>query len=183
MKRESKILIVTHYSYLWNFIIFLLDVLPPLIRILIFKFMFKHFGKSSFIDYKSYWRYPSKIIIGDNVSINRGCEFYPSFFIKDTYIKLGNNVVIGPNAVFHSATHDYKRLNLPNSSRSIIVKDNVWIGGNSIILPGVTIGEGTIIGAGSIVSKDIPPWSVVVGNPAKTIRRREIDETLSPNYN
>lgn len=54
--------------------------------------------------------------------------------------------------------------------KAVSIKDKVWIGFNSIILKGVTIGEGSIVGAGSVVTKDIPPWSIVAGNPAKIIR-------------
>jgi acetyltransferase-like isoleucine patch superfamily enzyme len=61
---------------------------------------------------------------------------------------------------------------LDDTAASVIIEDNVWIGGGSIILPGVTIGSGAVIGAGSIVIKSVPPFSVAVGNPARVIKAR-----------
>ena len=174
MKRYTKILLFRNYSYLSSFIFLILNFCPPLARSIIFKIIFKKFGHKSFIDYKTYWRYPKKISFGDNVTINRGCRFYASYFVKDAYIEIGNNVVIAPYVTFFSAGHDYQLLDLPDTAASIIVEDYVWIGGKTIILPGVRLGKGSIIGAGSVVVRDIPPWSVAVGNPARIIKKREI---------
>ncbi|WP_419874592.1 acyltransferase [Candidatus Pristimantibacillus sp. PTI5] len=148
--------------------------MPPFVRQVIFKVIFKGFGKNNNIDYKTYFRYPSKIKIGNNVWINRGCQFYGSYHIKEAEIILGDNIALGPNVTIFSASHDYDYLNLPDTASSVIIKNNVWIGGNSTILPGVVIEEGCIIGAGSIVTKSIPPYSIAVGSPAVVIKRREI---------
>ena len=144
------------------------------IRNIIFKLIFKKFGKKNFIDYKTYFRYPSKISIGNNVWINRGGEFFPSYFVKDCEIIIGNNVAIGPGVIFFSAGHDYKDLKLPVIGKTIVINDYVWIGGKSIILPGVELGEGSIIGAGSVVTKNIPPYTIAVGNPAKVVKKRKL---------
>jgi len=136
--------------------------------------LFKKYGTSNNIDYKTYFRYPSKISIGNKVWINRGCQLYGSFHNKETEIILGNNIALGPNVIIFTATHDYRHLNLPDKAESVVIEDNVWIGGNTTILPGVIIGEGSVIGAGSIVTKSIPPFSIAVGNPAVVIKRREI---------
>jgi galactoside O-acetyltransferase len=77
-------------------------------------------------------------------------------------INIGKYVMIGAHSYIITSNHIFKRLHIPyilqgNNSKPIIIKDNVWIGGNVIILPGVTIGENSVIGAGSIVDKDVPP--------------------------
>lgn len=129
------------------------------------------------IDYKTYFRYPSKIEIGNNVTINRGCRIFASFYNKNAKVILGNNIAIAPDVTFFSAGHDYSKLSLPDNGESIIVHDNVWICGSSIILQGVTIGEGAIVAAGSVVVKDVEPYTIVGGNPAKYIKNRKIVST------
>jgi acetyltransferase-like isoleucine patch superfamily enzyme len=171
---KIKQILFSLYSYLFNLFYLVMEILPPLFRHVIFKMMFKKYGGNNNIDYKTFFRYPSKITIGSNVWINRGCQLYGSFYIKDAKIILGDNIALGPNVVIFSASHDYRFLDLPDVARSVIIKNNVWVGGNSTILPGVIIEEGCIIGAGSVVTKSIPPYSIAVGNPAVVIKRREM---------
>lgn len=149
-----------------------MNLFPHFIRILYFKLRFKKLGRNVFIDHWCYFRYPTKMIVGSNVAINRGCKFFCSYFFKNVSITLGNNVVIGPDVCFFSASHNYTYLTLPDTANNIIISDNVWIGGRTIILPGVKIGTGSVIGAGSVVTKNIPEWSIAVGNPAKVIKKR-----------
>lgn len=163
------------YSWLTNLGFKFLDVFPPFLRKLIFKIVLGKFGKKSVIDYECYIRYPSRVFIGEKVSINRGCSLFPSFYNKDVRITIGNNVAVGPQVTFFSAGHDYTRLDLPDIASSITVADNVWIGGRSVILPGVTIGEGAVVGAGSVVTKDVAPYTIVIGVPAARIKDREIN--------
>jgi len=165
----------SNYSYLiklaWGF----LDCMPPIIRNLIFKIILKKYGKGTYIDYRVFIRYPWKVKIGDNVTINQECRMYSSKKIQDAFIELHDNVIISPQVIFFSAGHDYRELSLPDIAASIVVEEYAWIGGNSIILPGVTIGKGAVIGAGSVVSKSIPPWTVAVGNPARVIKDRKAE--------
>jgi len=93
-------------------------------------------------------------------------------------ITIGNNVLIGQAVTMHSESHNYKdptKLIREQgiSYRGIKIEDDVWIGSNSTVLDGVTIGTGSVIGAGSIVTKSLPPYSIAVGVPAKVIRKRE----------
>jgi acetyltransferase-like isoleucine patch superfamily enzyme len=76
-------------------------------------------------------------------------------------------------------------LALIDIAETIRVEDHVWIGARAVILPGVTIGEGAVVGAGSIVSRNVPPWSIAVGNPAKVIKKRELTTALElkPQFN
>lgn len=128
------------------------------------------------IDYKTYIRYPSKVSIGSGTMINRGCRFYASYHHKEVRIRIGEHVAVAPEVSFFAAGHDYTRQSLPNIASSITVGDYVWIGGRSIILGGVTIGEGAVVAAGSIVTGDIPPYTVAAGVPARVIKKRELRE-------
>ena len=96
--------------------------------------------------------------------------------MDDTHIWIGDSVMIGPNVTIATAAHPIlpglrkkaAQYNLPVRSG-----DNVWIGAGAIILPGVTIGENSVIGAGSVVTKDIPANVVAVGNPCRVLRPME----------
>lgn len=97
--RHSNLLF-SYFSFLQSLILPFLEISPPIVRTFVFKLLFKKFGKNVLIDYKCYFRYPSKIKIGNNVSINRGCEFYPSRQFKNAMIILEDDVVLGPNVTF-----------------------------------------------------------------------------------
>lgn len=93
-------------------------------------------------------------------------------------IIIGNNVLIGPNVVLRSNNHIISNLEIPISSQgmtegTIVIEDDVWIGSNSVILPDVLIGKGAIVAAGAVVTKSIPPYTIVGGVPARLIGRRE----------
>jgi acetyltransferase-like isoleucine patch superfamily enzyme len=162
------------YSYITNMGSCLADWLPIPIRHVIFARLFASYGRGVYIDYRCYFRYFGRIRLGNDVTINRGCRFFASHAFSDVEIRIGDNVAIAPEVCFFAAGHDYGRLELPDTAKSIIVGDNVWIGGRAILLPGVTIGEGAIVGAGSVVSKDIPAWTIAAGNPARVIKLRTV---------
>lgn len=163
------------YSWITSIGWIVLDLSPQILRNLVFKTILEDFGNGgggTTIDYKTYIRYPSKVSIGKGTTINRGCRFYASYHYKDVRIKIGNHVAVAPEVSFFAAGHDYTDLSLPDTAESIIVKDYVWIGARSIILQGVTIGEGAVVAAGSIVTKDVPPYTVAAGIPARVIKER-----------
>jgi acetyltransferase-like isoleucine patch superfamily enzyme len=160
------------YSYFENFFYTLINFLPHPVRILFLKIVLKKLGHNAFIDHGCYFRYPHQISIGDNVSINRKCSIFGSRFNKNTRIIIGNNVVIAPEVKIFAASHDYHDLDLPDYGEGISISDYVWIGGGAIILPGVNLGKGAVIGAGSVITRDIPDWSVAAGNPARVIKKR-----------
>ncbi len=110
--------------------------------------------------------------IGNNSSIG------PYSYIGCSgYIEIGNNVMISPRVSIYSENHVFDDATIPmieqGVSRSfVIIEDDCWIASNSVILAGVRIGTGSVVGAGSIVTKDIPPFSIVAGNPAQIIKSR-----------
>lgn len=112
---------------------------------------------------------------GYNIEI--GEKFYSNHnltILDANKVKFGDNVYIGPNCSFYTVGHpiDYVERNKGlEYAKPIKVGNNVWIGGNVVILPGVTIGDNVVIGAGSVVTKDIPSNRVAVGNPCKVIKQ------------
>ncbi|RDW87154.1 sugar O-acetyltransferase [Aspergillus mulundensis] len=108
---------------------------------------------------------------GCNIVIGRECFVNFNFTALDTsLIVIGDRVQFGPNVSIYTAGHDtsiLSRRKFVEFGHPVFIGDDCWIGGNVIILPGVKIGEGCTIGAGSVVTKDIPPFSVAVGNPCK----------------
>lgn len=109
-----------------------------------------------------------QIYIGQRVFINQNCTFYD---LAD--IRIDDDVMIGPNVSIITASHPVE----PSKRRSyligkpIVIEKNVWIAANVTIIGGVTVGENSVIAAGSVVTKDVPPNTLVGGNPAKVIRQ------------
>jgi maltose O-acetyltransferase len=93
-------------------------------------------------------------------------------------VSIGDDVMMGPDVVILTANHEFAVTSEPmidqgyRESLPVVIGHDVWIGTRAVILPGVTIGHGAIIGAGAVVTKPVPPWSVVAGNPAQIIRNR-----------
>ncbi len=147
-------------------------------RNLVAKELLSSFGENSFIKENVRIKGYEKLKIGHNCSINEGCRF-----TARGGISIGNWVRISHHCSFHSSTHNYTDLSVPISlsggtKAKITVGNDVWIGCYSIILQGVTIGDGAVIGANSLVNKDIPPYSIAVGSPAKVIGKRGGDMKL-----
>lgn len=163
------------YSFAENLLRLLMEVLPHPLRYLILKALLARLGTKSMIDYQTYFRYPWKISIGNGVSINRGCEFYGSMLAGNAQITIGDHCAFGPRVRVLSATHNYRRLALPDEAASVVIGHHVWIGAGATILPGVTVGDGAVVAAGSVVTKDVAPFSIVAGNPARFLKQRDID--------
>lgn len=117
---------------------------------------------------------PLTCAFGKTVTIGRGTYINSNLTLVDDYkITIGSGVLIGPNVMISSTGHPvhYKlRTHGEMYSFEVIIENNAWIGGNVSILPGVRIGANSVIGAGSVVTKDIPPNVVAAGNPCKVIR-------------
>ena len=109
--------------------------------------------------------------IGDNSGVGIDCEIYGP-------VTIGANVMMGPEVIIYTSGHKHDRTDIPmveqgsDETRPVTIGDDVWIGRRVMIMPGVTIGNGCIIGAGAVVTKDVPPYSVVGGVPAKVVKQR-----------
>jgi maltose O-acetyltransferase len=106
--------------------------------------------------------------LGDNVYFNFNC-----IILDVMQVTIGNRTLIGPNVQIYSATHpmDYKiRASGLESGKAVSIGEDVWIGGSVIICPGVTIGDRTVIGAGSVVTRNIPSDVFAAGNPCRVVR-------------
>jgi len=126
-------------------------------------------GKNYLIEPNFYCDYGYNIEIGENFYSNHNLVI-----LDCAKVIFGNNVFIGPNCGFYTAQHPTdpsERNKLLEYAKPINVGNNVWIGGNVVILAGVTIGDNVTIGAGSVVVKDIPSNSIAVGNPCKVIKK------------
>ena len=114
---------------------------------------------------------PWNLECGDEVGVGDNTILY-----NQAPITLGRRVVISQGAHLCTGTHDYETEGFPVRSAPIIVGSQAWIAAEAFVLPGVSIGEGCIVGARSVVTKDLPAWHVCVGHPCKALRsRREID--------
>jgi acetyltransferase-like isoleucine patch superfamily enzyme len=125
-------------------------------------------GKDAWINAPFHCDYGYNIEVGDNFFAN-----YNLTILDVAKVVIGNNVQIAPNVSIYTAGHPIH----PDSRNSgyeygipVAIGDNVWIGGDVVILPGVTIGSNSVIGAGSVVSKDVPEWVAAAGNPCRVIR-------------
>ncbi len=145
--------------------------------------LFGSIGHDVYIDLDFHCEYGKHIRIGNKVIINMNCTF-----VDNNIIEIGNNVLVASNVQIYTATHSTvaaERVNLESKpgeefcrtyALPIKIEDHVWISGGAIILPGVTIGKGSVIGAGSVVTRSIPENCVAVGNPCRVIRNIEIHE-------
>lgn len=123
---------------------------------------------SFYIEVPFYCDYGYNIEIGEDFFANFGC-----IILDVNKVKIGDNVLLGPNVQIYTASHPTdpkERITGKEFGKSIVVGNNVWIGGGTIICPGVKIGDNVTIGAGSVVIKDIPDNVVAAGNPCKVIK-------------
>ena len=129
----------------------------------------RSFGKNVNIEKKAY--FTPGLSIGDNSGVGINCEV-------NGLVTIGNNVMMGPEVVIYSQSHKYDRTDIPmceqgfDNPKEVVIEDDVWLGRRVIIMPGVHIGKGSIIGAGAVVTKDIPEYSVAGGVPARVIKKR-----------
>ncbi len=116
---------------------------------------------------------PEHIFLGENVHINRNTYLWAG---QNSHIKIGDNFVCGPGIFITSDNHGLKKNQLirdqDGGEKDVMIGNDVWIGAYGIVLPGVTIGDGAVIAAGSVVTKDVEPYTIVAGVPAKEIGQR-----------
>jgi len=166
--------------------------------------IFGNYGRNVYIFQGVRIQRPRFISIGDNVTIGRGTEIYvhrPHSGLKDSIIWIGNNVhigshniigarksiilednvLIGPHVMIGDHSHRYEDVEIPVKLQAVTeggpirIERDSWIGANVFILPNVTIGRHSVVGANSVVNRDILPYSVAVGVPALVIKKYDFD--------
>ena len=153
--------------------------LPPSKRAEKNEILRKLFGKTAenfLIESDFNCDYGYNIEIGENFYMNHN-----GIILDCAKVKFGDNVFIGPNCGFYTAIHPIEpkqRISALEAAKPITIGSNVWFGGNVVVLPGVTIGDNSVIGAGSVVTKSIPAGVVAVGNPCKVLRQITEDDVL-----
>ncbi|WP_394927468.1 sugar O-acetyltransferase [uncultured Robinsoniella sp.] len=133
-------------------------------------------GKNCVVEQPLFCTYGYNTTVGDNFFLNVNCKLMDS-----GKINIGDNVFIAPNVCIITEEHAMdtaQRIQGLEYTHPVTIGDNVWICAGVIVLPGVTIGANSVIGAGSVVTKDIPPDSLAVGNPCKVIRKVNENERL-----
>lgn len=131
--------------------------------------LFNKVGKNPLIEQYFWCDYGYNISVGDNFYMNHNCTI-----LDPAKVEFGDNVFVGPNCSFYTALHPIEiepRNKGLEYAKPIKVGNNVWFGGNVVVLPGVTIGDDVTIGAGSIVTKDIPSNTVAYGNPCTVAKK------------
>ncbi|KAL0568916.1 hypothetical protein V5O48_013058 [Marasmius crinis-equi] len=125
-------------------------------------------GKGTFIESPFRPDYGCNVIFGENCFVN-----FNLVILDTALVTIGSRVQFAPNVSLYTATHStsvLSRIKFVEYGLPITIEDDCWIGGNVQVMPGVTIGKGSTIGAGSVVTKDVPAYSVVVGNPGRVIK-------------
>jgi acetyltransferase-like isoleucine patch superfamily enzyme len=139
---------------------------------------FRQFGKNSSFRTGAYAITTRGIAIGENVVIRPGTMLFASPLGEDTcQIAIEDFALIGSGVHIYVSNHEFRDTSKPiffqghSDIKPVVIRSGAWIGANAIILPGVTIGKNSIIGAGSVVTRSIPDFCVAVGNPAKIIKK------------
>lgn len=148
------------------------------LRRVLVKRIFKRCGRDVIVKSRAYFGTGDGLIVGDRSQIGQGSRIGHG-------VVLGCDVIMGPDVVIFTGGHAYadpdNPINLQGATpnRPVVVGDDVWIGTRVIVMPGVQIGAGAVVGAASVVTKDVPPYAVVAGNPARVIKwRREPSSDL-----
>ena len=165
-----------------QFLYFILPKVLKKIKMIIVKSFFKSVGKNFVFCPSDSFSY-NTISVGDDVYIGPGAKFSAS----NSFISIGNKIMFGPNVTIMGGDHNTSQIGsymydvknkLPENDLPVILEDDIWVGCCVTILKGVSIGTGSIIAAGSVVTKSIPANSVVAGVPAKVIKNRFTDIEL-----
>ncbi len=132
------------------------------------KALVPHAGEGLWLQPPFYCDYGYNIILGEKVFFNFNCVV-----LDVTYVRIGSRTLFGPNVQIYTATHPMdhsERASGLEYAKPVTIGEDVWVGGSAIICPGITVGDRTVIGAGSVVTRDIPSDVFAAGNPCKVIR-------------
>ncbi|MCX7842074.1 MAG: acetyltransferase [Clostridia bacterium] len=135
--------------------------------------IFKKAGRNIDIEHGAFFASGFDIEVGDNSGLGLNCRVTGP-------LRIGRDVMMGPDVMIFTQNHETSRLDIPMRlqtapKKPVIIEDDVWIAARVIILPGVTIHKGAIVGAGAVVTRDVPEYAVVAGNPARVIKYRNAE--------
>ena len=141
----------------------------------------KRMGKNNRLGPSGRFIRPGEVYLGDNIYIA------PNFHISARNLKFGNNILIGPNLLVECDDHVFKNVGKTIWSTYlkdriigfVTIEDDVWIGGNVTILKNVVVAEGCVIGAASVVTKSMPPYTICIGSPCRPVKSRFSEEELT----
>ena len=145
-------------------------------------YFMRQMGPNTVVQHRMRLTNPEKIIIGSNCSFGQG-----AFLTGGGGIRIGDWVGLGPDAKIWSVNHRFDNPDVPwllqgYEHKEVVIEDDVWLGANVFVMPGVTIGKGAIVSAGSVVNKSVPPYAIVVGNPGRVAgwrKRPEVEAEVS----
>ena len=142
------------------------------LRYFVFKLLFGRLDSMCLVQPNVFFVDCRNIKCGKNFAVNSN-----TYINAVAGVEIGDNVLMGPNIVISSGEHQFANSRVPVTlqpivKKKIVIEDGVWIGANAVIMPGVTLAEGTVVGAGAVVTKSTEPFSVVIGVPARKIKTR-----------
>ena len=145
----------------------------PEVRGRILKELIPNAGPGLWIQPPFYCDYGTNMVVGERVFFNFNCVV-----LDVTYVTIGSRTLFGPNVQIYTATHPMdhqERASGLEYAKSVVIGEDAWIGGSVVICPGVTIGDRSVIGAGSVVTKEIPAGVFAAGNPCRVVRSLATD--------
>jgi acetyltransferase-like isoleucine patch superfamily enzyme len=149
-----------------------------ILRIAVYRAMLgTKIGRGTNIFMRAWFDCPGGVEIGENTIVNQRCRLDGRGGLS-----IGNNVSIAADVIMITASHDMQSKDCKGITAAILVQDYVFIGTRAMILPGVTLGNGSVVGAGAVVTKDVAPHDIVAGNPARVIGKRSHDLEYSASY-
>lgn len=159
------------FTFLYSFVKYMSFPLSNYFRYLVLSLFVKKLKSTYISEGVTFW-FPDRISIGKNSSLNQG-----DILDGTGQITIGDNVRIAAYVTINTADHEFKTKDIPISKQGyvigeVIIEDDVWVGASVTINKGIKIGKGSIIGSGAVVVKDIPEYSIAVGNPCKVIKKR-----------
>ncbi len=168
---EGKIIGMPTKQFFGEFLVKIALRIPiNMLRMFFYRMSGIKIGKNSHIWAGTFFNDPLKVTIGDNTLIGPDVTF-----LSWGGITIGNNVNISGYSFIISQSHDIDDPMFCMISSPVIIEDYVWIGTGAMILPGIHIGKGAVVGVGSIITKDVPAYTLVAGNPAREVKKRNIN--------
>ena len=146
------------------------------IRYVLCRQLFSACGKNVNVEAGAHFHSGRQVFIGSHSGLGLNAKIFGT-------LKMGDHVMMGPDVVIISHNHNFDRIDIPMDQQGlvmggpVVIGNDVWIGARVLILPGVHVGEGAILGAGAVVTKNVPDAAIVGGNPAKLIRMRSLNAT------